>query len=67
MKIKTGDTHEAARLILAMAKPLEIEIPDEANITNFISSVRYYIRRTKMIVSISDASTKDTKIIYVTE
>lgn len=67
MKIKASNTQESARLIQAFEPPLEIEIPRQANVRQFMSGIRYYASRAKLLVSMADASTNSDNIIYVSD
>lgn len=67
MNMKADNTQEAARLIMAFGVPLEIEIPRQADVWQFIRGVHYYLKLWQTTALISDASTNDSQIIYVYE
>ena len=67
MKIKAANTKDAFDLIQKFDLPLEIEIPRGARIAQFIGGIRFYAYRSKLILSLINASTEDAQIIYVAD
>lgn len=58
---------EAADMVKQYKTPLQIIIPKRANMRNFIATMRAYLLKYNLVVSVSNASTKQMKVIYISQ